>query len=107
MTSTVAGAAVRRYLPQLIGYPCLSAIAIPTTLAEAPIGVEFPPISVPSARVQAKTGKGIADSAERLAITGTMVAAKGILSTTPEATADTHRIMGITINIFPPDTSPM
>jgi hypothetical protein len=36
MTSIIAGAAVLQNRPQLIGLPSRSAIAVPTTLAEAP-----------------------------------------------------------------------
>jgi len=51
-TIVVAGIAYFIYFPQLMGCPSLSAIAVPTTLAEAPIGVALPPISVPNASVQ-------------------------------------------------------
>ena len=66
---------------------------IPTTFAEAPIGVALPPISVPMARDQAKTGRAIPETADRLLITGIIVAAKGILSTKALAIPDIHIIM--------------
>ena len=41
----------------------MDATAIPTTLADAPIGVALPPISVPSASVHARTDKSAPDAA--------------------------------------------
>ena len=46
-TSTVAGAAYLQYFPQPITWPSLAATEMPTTLADAPMGVALPPISVP------------------------------------------------------------
>lgn len=75
---------------------------MPTTLADAPIGVALPPISVPSARVHARTDKSAPDVAARLLMIGIIVAENGILSMMALATADTHIIM-ITIKVtFPP-----
>jgi hypothetical protein len=54
----ITGKAYLQNLLQEIGKPSFSAIAIPTTLAEAPIGVPLPPMSVPRANVQARGGKG-------------------------------------------------
>ena len=66
------------------------------------MGVALPPMSVPRASVQASVGKGTPAAWARLAMTGTIVAAKGILSTMAEAKAETHRIMVITnIDIAP------
>jgi hypothetical protein len=77
----VIGAITLQYFPHLIIYPSFDAVAIPTTLADAPIGVALPPISVPIARVQERTDKSTPVVAARLLIMGIMVAAKGILST--------------------------
>jgi hypothetical protein len=44
---------------------------------------------------------------ERFWITGTMVAAKGMLSTMAEAKADIQRISGITSTRLPPETVPI
>ena len=49
MTITVAGAMALQYLPHLMICPSFAAVAIPTTFAEAPMGVALPPISVPMA----------------------------------------------------------
>ncbi len=54
ITIAEAGTMYRQYLPQLTGLPCLRAAASPTTLAEAPIGVALPPVSVPIARDHAR-----------------------------------------------------
>jgi len=59
------------------------------------MGVALPPMSVPKAKVQLNVGKAKPCVCDRLAITGTMVAAKGILSTMAEAKADSHNIRGI------------
>ena len=85
-----------------MGYPSLSAIAVLTTLAEAPMGVALPPMSVPKASAQASGGKGIPALCDIPAITGTMVAAKGILSIIADANAENQRITGITILRLPP-----
>ena len=76
----VAGAIAAQYLPQPIGCPALLATAVPTTLADAPIGVALPPISVPMESVNASTDKSIPCVAARLLITGIIVAANGMLS---------------------------
>jgi hypothetical protein len=94
-------------LPQLTGYPSLSAIAVPTTLADAPIGVPLPPISVPKAKAQANGGKLNPVVFARLLITGTIVAAKGILSIMAEAKADSQRMIDIIKMALPPDISPI
>ena len=59
---------------------------VPATLAEAPMGVALPPMSVPMERVQARVFRSAPMVADREVITGTMVAAKGMLSTKAEAT---------------------
>ena len=56
-TIIIPGSAYLKNLPQLMGYPSLSAMAVPTTLADAPIGVALPPISVPNASVHDSVGK--------------------------------------------------
>src|SRR4030043_1989625 len=102
----VPGRAYLRNLPQLTGCPSLSAIAVPTTLADAPIGVALPPISVPKANVHDNVGRLNEVVWARLLITGTIVAAKGILSTIAEAKADSHNMIGIIKMALPPDISP-
>ena len=62
-----------QYLPQLMRNPCPEAMEIPTIFAEAPIGVALPPISVPIARDQARTGRAMPEAADRLLITGIIV----------------------------------
>ena len=81
-------------------------MAVPTTLAEAPMGVPLPPMSVPRARAQASGGSGI-PAAARLRITGIIVAAKGMLSTMAEEKAETQRMMVMTMTKLPPETRPM
>ena len=44
-----------QYLPHLMMCPSFAAVAIPTTFAEAPIGVALPQISVPMASAQERT----------------------------------------------------
>ena len=48
MTMAVAGTADFRYFFQLIGWPSRAAMDVPTTLADAPMGVALPPMSVRS-----------------------------------------------------------
>ena len=88
MTITVAGAMALQYLPHLMICPSFAAVAIPTTFAEAPMGVALPPISVPMANAQERTVISIPGVvAARLVITGIIVAANGILSMKALATA--------------------
>lgn len=82
-------------------------MAVPTILAEAPIGVAFPPISVPKASVQAKVSKLKPSEIDKLLITGTIVAAKGMLSTIAENKAESHKIIGIATARFPPEATPI
>ena len=79
-TMTVAGADTLQYLPQPMIWPFFAATEMPTTLAEAPIGVALPPISVPIDRAQASVAVSTPWVAARLLITGSIVAAKGMLS---------------------------
>ena len=58
-TRIVAGTQYLQYLPQLMGWPCLAAAEVPTTLAEAPIGVPLPPRSVPRESAQASTDRSM------------------------------------------------
>ena len=81
-------------LPQPMRYPSFSAMAVPTTLAEAPMGVALPPMSVPRASVQAMVSRSRFGLADRLLMTGTMVAAKGMLSTMAEAKAEIFKALG-------------
>ena len=92
-TMTVAGADTLQYLPQPMIWPFFAATAIPTTLAEAPIGVALPPISVPIDRAQASVAVSTPWVAARLLITGSIVAAKGMLSIKALAMADSQMIM--------------
>ena len=69
------------------------ATEIPTTLAEAPIGVALPPISVPIESVHASIGRFAPLDAASVLMIGTIVAANGILSTKALATAEIHRMM--------------
>ena len=55
----------------------------------------LPPISVPMASVQASTERSTPEAAARLLMTGTIVAAKGILSTKALAIAEIHSTMAI------------
>ena len=80
---------------------------MPTTLAEAPIGVALPPISVPIASVHERTESSAPVVAESVFITGIIVAANGILSINALAIADTQMIIAIITIIFPPLTFPM
>ena len=64
-------------------------------------------MSVPKASVQAKVRKLSPWVVANWPITGAIVAAKGMLSTTAEAKAEIHNIMGITSTGFPPDIFPM
>ena len=96
-TMMVAGAAYLQYLPHPIGCPFFEDTEIPTTFAEAPIGVALPPISVPIASAQESVSKSTPCSADKLLITGIMVAANGILSTNALANAEIQMIIA-TIN---------
>ena len=102
ITMMVAGAQYRQYLPQVTGCPFLAATDVPTTLAEAPMGVALPPRSVPMDRAHARTCRSTPWVWAIAWITGTMVAAKGILSTKALATADTHRMMATITTALPP-----
>ena len=62
-TMMVAGAACLQYLPQVIIKPFFAATEVPTTFAEAPMGVAQPPMSVPIARLHARVLMGIAPPA--------------------------------------------
>ena len=90
-----AGASHLQYLPQLTGCPAFAHIDVPTTFAEAPIGVAHPPTSVPMERVQAKVCILIPAVAARDSIIGIIVAVKGMLSTKALAMPDTHMTMPI------------
>lgn len=89
-TKTVAGIAYLQYSPQVTLYPSFSATDTPTTLAEAPIGVPLPPMSVPSANAQAIESKSSPVESAIFLMTGTIVAAKGILSTIALQIAESH-----------------
>ena len=96
MTITVAGAMALQYLPHLMICPSFAAVAIPTTFAEAPMGVALPPISVPMANAQERTVISIPGVvAARLVITGIIVAANGMLSMKALATAETMTMIAI------------
>ena len=101
-TITVAGTIVLQYFPHLITYPCFAAVAIPTTFADAPIGVALPPMSVPMASVYASTPKSTPCVAAKVSMIGTIVAANGILSTNALAMAEIQMMIAIISLIFPP-----
>ena len=102
ITSTVAGAAYRQYFPQPIKCPFFAATEIPTTFAEAPIGVPQPPISVPIESAHARTERSMPPACARLRITGIIVAANGILSTNALASAYSHSTIATThFTLFP------
>ena len=65
-TMIVAGAQYLQYFPHPMGYPSLEATEIPTTFADAPMGVALPPISVPMESVHASVGRGTPCSCERV-----------------------------------------
>ena len=71
------------------------------------MGVALPPTSVPMERVQARVSRWTPCMAERLWITGIMVAAKGMLSMKALATAEPKRIMAIIRWTLLPLTLPM
>ena len=58
-TKIVAGANRLQYFPQLIGYPSFAATEVPTTFADAPMGVALPPISVPIDNPHASVDRSI------------------------------------------------
>ena len=62
-------------------------------MAEAPMGVALPPISVPMESPHARVERSAPVVAASVFITGTIVAANGILSTTELATAEIHSTM--------------
>ena len=76
-----------QYFPHLIICPAFAAVAIPTTFADAPIGVALPPKSVPMANAHARIERSTPWAADRLLMIGIIVAAKGILSTNALAIA--------------------
>ena len=92
-TISVAGANFLQYSPQPIGCPAFAAAEVPTTFADAPIGVAEPPTSVPIARDQASVASNGSLPADRSLMIGTIVAAKGMLSTNALAMPDTQIIM--------------
>ena len=53
MARIEAGASHLQYRPQLTGCPAFAHIDVPTTFADAPIGVAQPPTSVPMESVHA------------------------------------------------------
>jgi hypothetical protein len=87
-----------RYLPKDISFPeYFLSIVRATTLAEAPIGVRFPPKQTPIERVH-QTGERSANTVGfrtgKCLITGIIVAVKGMLSTKPLKTKATRYITG-------------
>ena len=62
-------------------------------MALAPMGVALPPKSVPMESVQASVESGMPSDADRLSMIGTIVAAKGMLSTKPLQMAEIHRMI--------------
>lgn len=82
--------------------PCFAAAEIPTTLAEAPIGVALPPMSVPMDKAHASTGRLAFWVTDSFWMTGIMAAAKGMLSTNALATADSHMMIPTITFTCPP-----
>ena len=97
METIIEGYATLQYVRQLIGYLFFSATATPTTLAEAPIGVPLPPMSVPNERDHAMGFNSRPVITERSLMRGAIVAAKGTLSTKEERKADIHNIMPLSL----------
>ena len=87
-TIIIAGAAVLQYLPHPIGYPFFAATDVPTTFADAPIGVALPPMSVPIDSVHARQSSNGWFVPARLLMIGSIVAANGMLSTNALAIAE-------------------
>ena len=85
----------------------MAATDVPTTLAEAPMGVALPPRSVPMDSAQASTCRSTPWVWAMAWITGTMVAEKGMLSTKALHTADSHRMMATITTALPPLMSAM
>ncbi len=90
-TIAVAGTDFLQYLPQPTGWPAFAITEVPTTFADAPIGVALPPTSVPIANAQESVGSAIPEVADSDSITGIIVAANGMLSTNALAIADTGK----------------
>ena len=78
---------------------------MPATLAEAPMGVAMPPMSVPLDMVQARVCRSIPMVSDRDRITGTITVAMGILSTKAEAAA-VNQMRITTIQKWLPPLSP-
>ena len=106
-TITVAGTADFRYRFQLIGCPSRAAMEVPTTLADAPMGVALPPMSVPMAKVQARIDKSAPVAAASVRITGIIVAAKGMLSTKALQIAEPQMMIATMTTMLPPLIRPM
>jgi hypothetical protein len=105
ITRTIAGTAYVRYRPHPMGYPSRSDMAVPTTLAEAPMGVPLPPMSVPSASDHDMARGSNPRLCERLPTTGTIVAAKGMVSTNDDAMADQQAPEYLTAGSFAKDVA--
>ena len=95
IASIEAGASHMQYRPQLTGCPALAHIDVPTTFADAPIGVAHPPTSVPMDRVHAKVCMLTPVVAANDSMIGIIVAVNGMLSTKALAMPDTHITMPI------------
>ena len=80
----------------------MAATEVPTTLAEAPMGVALPPRSVPMDSAHASRERSTPCDRDMDWITGTMVAEKGMLSTKALHTADSHRMMATITAACPP-----
>ncbi len=90
-----AGASHMQYRFQLTGWPAFAHIDVPTTFADAPIGVAHPPTSVPMERVHARVCILTPVVAANDSMIGIIVAVKGMLSTKALAIPDTHITMPI------------
>ena len=101
-TITVGSTNLEQYIFHVTGCPSFAATDVPTTFAEAPIGVALPPISVPIESDHASTESKWLLLPARLVMTGIIVAAKGILSINALAKAEIQMIIAIISIRLPP-----
>ena len=101
ITIKVAGTAALQYFFQVMMYPCLAATEIPTTLADAPIGVALPPISVPIESAHANVESCKPSTCDKVLMIGIMVAANGMLSTNALAKAEMASTSTTVIRAWP------
>ena len=95
ITITVAGSDFLQYSPHPTGCPDFAATEVPTTFAEAPIGVALPPMSVHIERLHASVSSGTPVETESACTTGIIVAANGMLSIKALAIAEPQTMIAI------------